>query len=300
MINLDSLPPSAHNLDLGPILARAEAASDAYFDHLAPRCSYTSAGDGMGCGLSSGHDGPHVMLIPRADGWRYVNEARTDIPALCAEVARLRAALSWQESRHGTQAEQEREEAETAAELEAIDAMSEEQVAAELREAGIDVEAGRETCEALVRVALERNRLVDVAREGRAFTAALSKLLGDAGLLEDGPIHEAHLTAVRKLIERIASLETAASAVVEATASKPALVRITTTISPDGVYASGVMTARMPAETGDCRTCAHGLMCPFLQRSDVRAWVTDHTEDDARTRLPDSPSCPCYRAKETM
>ena len=159
MINLDSLPPSAHNLDLGPILARAEAASDAYFDHLAPRCSYTSAGDGMGCGLSSGHDGPHVMLIPRADGWRYVNEARTDIPALCAEVARLRAALSWQESRHGTQAEQEREEAETAAEMDAIDAMSEEQVSAELREAGIDVEAGRETCEALVRVALERNRL---------------------------------------------------------------------------------------------------------------------------------------------
>lgn len=94
---------------------------------------------------------------------------------------------------------------------------------------------------------------------------------------------------------RVASLESAASAVVEATASKPVLVRITTTTSPDGVYASGVMTARMPAETGDCRTCEHGLMCPLLHLFDVRAWVLDHTEDDARTRRSKSPPCPGYR-----
>ena len=283
-------------LDLPSILARAEAATPG---------PWTFDIDAFGGGRLAATEADHAFIL----------HARTDIPALCAEVARLRAALSWQESRHGTQAEQEREEAETAAEMDAIDAMSEEQVAAELREAGVDVEAGRERCEALVRVVLERNRLVDVAREGRAFTAALSKLLGDAGLLEDGPIHEAHLTAVRKLIERIASLETAASAVVEATASKPALVRITTTISPDGVYASGVMTAMMPAETGDCRTCQWacnlssgepGCGHPDRHKDDAWAggnvpptfaWSNQHLGADEMTRIPNSPPCPGHKEK---
>ena len=97
------------------------------------------------------------------------------------EIARLRAALSWQESRHGTQAEQEREEAEVAAEMDVIDAMSDEDVAAELREAGVDVEAGRERCEALVRVALERNRLRELLAEAEVATvnerAALVSLI---------------------------------------------------------------------------------------------------------------------------
>lgn len=75
--------------ELADIRARAKAATDAYFDQQAPRCSYTFVGEGLNCGLSSGHDGPHSRLTP--DGWRYVHEARQDIPRLCDEVARLTA-----------------------------------------------------------------------------------------------------------------------------------------------------------------------------------------------------------------
>ncbi len=51
---------------------------------------------------------------------------------------------------------------------------------------------------------------------------------------------------------------------------------------------------------GDCWTCGNssGMACSVVNsRMDVARWLCAHTEDDAATRLPDSPPCPAWRAR---
>lgn len=74
--------------------------------------------------------------------------------------AALREALAWQEDRHGTRAEQEREEADLAAEMAAVEAMSDDEINASLDAAGVDRALADRKCDALVRVCVERLALV--------------------------------------------------------------------------------------------------------------------------------------------
>lgn len=87
-------------VDIGAIRKRFSVVSDAYFDHLAPRCSYHSQDGGFGCGLTSGHDGAHCLMMPTVDGWHHVGNLRADLAALLAElstkdaeIAELRATI---------------------------------------------------------------------------------------------------------------------------------------------------------------------------------------------------------------
>ena len=49
---------------------------------------------------------------------------------------------------------------------------------------------------------------------------------------------------------------------------------------------------------GDCWTCGNAFgVVGCSVRPVPWGWISANTEDDAKTRLPDSPPCPAWRAK---
>lgn len=171
----------------------------------------------------------------------------------------------------------------------------------------------------------EVERLRDLVRHQRGP-------LHDAGLLTDGEYAElaadhgavARLEGYDALRERIAALEAAASAVVtewamiegpdhcphcgaedehRADENGPCPVGTLQALLHPAVRVMRNATPK-PAETGDCRTCAHDTFGKCARPVDavdpeVNNWIGAHLSDDTMTRRPDSPPCPGYRAKET-
>lgn len=86
------------------------------------------------------------------------------------ELTRTRAELAWHEARNGTRADQEAEDLQEAADLAASLAMTDEEIDAQLREAGVDPEEGWPATRALIRVCGERNEARQLlADQQRAF-----------------------------------------------------------------------------------------------------------------------------------
>lgn len=134
------------------------AAREALADYDIPRCETTwthPSGTVYRCCWPAGHPSD-IPQRAHDFGPRSTAVSVEHLRAALAEVDRLTGEIAWQEERHGTRAEQEADEADMAAELDTINAMSDDEVNASLDAAGVDRELARRKLDALVRVCTER------------------------------------------------------------------------------------------------------------------------------------------------